>query len=73
MRGRRDECEVGVPVTHIDVQALVDANVHPWYNQTLTRVNDSVMRWGVIQGEYHWHKHEQDKRGRGYRAHRGLA
>ncbi len=27
-----------------------------WYNQTLCRVNDSVVRRGVMQGEYHWHK-----------------
>jgi len=44
----------------IDVQALVGANKHPWYNQTLCRVNDSVVRLGVIQGEYHWHKHDED-------------
>ncbi len=31
-----------------------------WYNQTLCRVNDSVVRLGVIQGEYHWHKHDDD-------------
>ena len=31
-----------------------------WYNQTLCRVNDSVVRLGVIRGEYHWHKHETD-------------
>ena len=32
----------------------------PWYNQTLVRVNDSVVRLGVMQGEYHWHKHDDD-------------
>jgi mannose-6-phosphate isomerase-like protein (cupin superfamily) len=42
----------------VDVQSLVDACNHPWYNQTLCRVNDSVVRLGVMQGEYHWHKHE---------------
>jgi mannose-6-phosphate isomerase-like protein (cupin superfamily) len=45
---------------HIDVQALVDANTHPWYNQTLCRVNDCVMRLGVVQGEYIWHKHDAE-------------
>ena len=29
-----------------------------WYNQTLCKVNDSVVRLGVMQGEYHWHKHD---------------
>ncbi|MBV8465405.1 MAG: cupin domain-containing protein [Burkholderiales bacterium] len=42
----------------IDVPALVAANTHPWYNQTLCQVNDSVVRLGVVQGEYHWHKHD---------------
>ncbi len=42
----------------IDVQKLVDAVTDRWYNQTLCKVNDSVVRVGVIQGEYHWHKHD---------------
>jgi mannose-6-phosphate isomerase-like protein (cupin superfamily) len=44
----------------IDVPALVDAARDPWYNQTLCQVNDSVVRLGVMQGEYHWHKHDDD-------------
>src|SRR5881398_2908400 len=44
----------------IDVPALVAAVAHPWYNQTLCRVNDSVVRLGVVQGEYHWHKHDTE-------------
>jgi len=44
----------------VDVQKLVDATKHPWYNQTLCQVNGSVVRLGVIQGEYHWHKHDED-------------
>jgi mannose-6-phosphate isomerase-like protein (cupin superfamily) len=44
----------------VDVPALVAAATHPWYNQTLSRVNDSVVRLAVIQGEYHWHKHDVD-------------
>ena len=44
----------------IDIQALIDACQDQWYNQTLCRVNDSVVRLGVLQGEYHWHKHEKD-------------
>jgi hypothetical protein len=42
----------------VDVQKLVDACADKWYNQTLCRVNDSVVRLGVIQGEYHWHEHK---------------
>ncbi len=42
----------------VDVPALVDEVHDQWYNQTLCKVNDSVVRLGVIQGEYHWHKHD---------------
>ena len=44
----------------IDVPSLVDACTDRWYNQTLCKVNDSVVRLGVMQGEYHWHKHDDD-------------
>jgi mannose-6-phosphate isomerase-like protein (cupin superfamily) len=44
----------------IDEKALADACEFKWYNQTLCKVNDSVVRLGVVQGEYHWHKHDQD-------------
>jgi mannose-6-phosphate isomerase-like protein (cupin superfamily) len=46
------------PLEVVDVQKLVDACADKWYNQTLCRVNDSVVRLGVIQGEYHWHEHK---------------
>ena len=46
------------PLEVVDVQALVDACKDRWYNQTLCQVNDSVVRLGVVQGEYHWHKHD---------------
>ncbi|PYP72717.1 MAG: cupin domain-containing protein [Gemmatimonadetes bacterium] len=48
------------PLERIDVQTLVDTCTDQWYNQTLCRVNDSVVRLGVLQGEYHWHKHEDE-------------
>ena len=41
----------------IDIPAEVAAHA-PWFNQTLTQVNDSVVRLGILQGEYHWHKHD---------------
>jgi mannose-6-phosphate isomerase-like protein (cupin superfamily) len=44
----------------VDVPSLVKACTDRWYNQTLCKVNDSVVRLGVMQGEYHWHKHESD-------------
>lgn len=48
------------PLQLIDEKALADACQHKWWNQTLCRVNDSVVRLGVVEGEYHWHKHDQD-------------
>lgn len=39
---------------------LAGAVQDAWYNQTLVRVNDSVVRLGVMQGEYHWHEHTAD-------------
>ena len=44
----------------VDVPALVKACRDRWYNQTLCQVNDSVIRLGVLQGDYHWHKHDRD-------------
>lgn len=44
----------------VDVPSLVKACADRWYNQTLCKVNDSVIRLGVMQGEYHWHAHEND-------------
>jgi mannose-6-phosphate isomerase-like protein (cupin superfamily) len=48
------------PLEVIDEKALADACPFQWYNQTLCQVNESVVRLGVIQGEYHWHKHDND-------------
>jgi mannose-6-phosphate isomerase-like protein (cupin superfamily) len=45
----------------IDIAAEVEATDHPWRNQTLTTVNDSVVRLGIIQGgDFHWHKHDDE-------------
>ena len=44
----------------IDEKAVADASTYQWFNQTLCEVNDSVVRLGVVEGEYHWHKHEKE-------------
>jgi mannose-6-phosphate isomerase-like protein (cupin superfamily) len=44
----------------IDVSKLVEVCTDKWFNQTLTKVNDSVVRIGIVEGEYHWHKHDKD-------------
>jgi mannose-6-phosphate isomerase-like protein (cupin superfamily) len=48
------------PLRVIDEKALSDACTYKWFNQTLCQVNDSVVRVGVIEGEYHWHQHSSD-------------
>jgi mannose-6-phosphate isomerase-like protein (cupin superfamily) len=48
------------PLERIDVKALAEACTFKWFNQTLCKVNDSVVRVGIVEGEYHWHKHEDD-------------
>jgi mannose-6-phosphate isomerase-like protein (cupin superfamily) len=46
----------------MDVQALIEKVDDPWYNQTLIQVGEVLVRLGVMQGEFHWHKHdEQDE------------
>ena len=44
----------------VDEKSLSEACEFKWYNQTLCRVNSSVVRLGVFEGEYHWHKHDED-------------
>jgi mannose-6-phosphate isomerase-like protein (cupin superfamily) len=48
------------PLEVVDVQAMADACTFKWFNQTLCQVNGSVVRMGVFEGEYHWHKHDED-------------
>lgn len=44
----------------IDVNEIVKECTDKWFNQTLTKVNGSVVRIGIVEGEYHWHKHDED-------------
>lgn len=48
------------PLEIVDEKKLADECQFRWYNQTLCRVNGSVVRLGVFEGEYHWHKHDDD-------------
>jgi mannose-6-phosphate isomerase-like protein (cupin superfamily) len=41
----------------VDIPAEI-ASHDPWFNQTLTTVNDAVVRLGLIEGDFHWHKHD---------------
>lgn len=44
----------------IDIPQMIKECKDKWFNQTLTKVNDSVIRLGIVEGEYHWHKHDND-------------
>lgn len=44
----------------IDIPKIIEDCDDIWFNQTLTKVNDSVVRLGIIEGDFHWHKHDDD-------------
>ena len=44
----------------IDIPEIVKECKDKWFNQTLTKVNESVVRLGIVEGEYHWHRHENE-------------
>ena len=48
------------PLELIDVDAIRHSVTEQWFNQTLVQVNDAVVRLGVVQGEFHWHKHDDE-------------
>ncbi len=48
------------PMTKFDIKDVIDANREKWFNQTLVQVNDSVLRLGVLEGEFHFHKHDNE-------------
>lgn len=48
------------PLKLIDVGQLQHEFREQWSNQTLCRVNDCVVRLGVVKGEFHWHKHDRE-------------
>src|SRR6266542_736822 len=50
-----------MPLQVIDVQTVIDRCDDPWFNQTLCRVNDSVVRLAVLQGGYHWRTHQAEE------------
>jgi len=48
------------PLELIGIQPIVNQCTDKWYNETLCKVNESVVRLGVLEGEYHWHKHDSE-------------
>ena len=48
------------PMELVDIPALVSACQEPWFNQSLCKVNDCVVRLGILHGEFHWHHHDEE-------------
>lgn len=44
----------------IDIPEIIKSSTDQWFNQTLCHVNESVIRLGIIRGEFHWHKHVEE-------------
>jgi len=47
-------------MTKFDIADVIEANDDKWFNQTLVKVNDSVVRLGLLEGEFHFHKHDDE-------------
>jgi mannose-6-phosphate isomerase-like protein (cupin superfamily) len=48
------------PLEVVEAGRLADTCPERWWNQTLCRVNDCVVRLGVFEGEFHWHQHDRE-------------
>jgi mannose-6-phosphate isomerase-like protein (cupin superfamily) len=48
------------PLERIDIRKLANECQEPWFNQSLCRVNDCIVRLGILKGEFHWHKHDNE-------------
>jgi len=48
------------PLEVIDTQKIVNENREKWINHTLTKVNESLVRLAIIEGAFHWHKHDNE-------------
>jgi mannose-6-phosphate isomerase-like protein (cupin superfamily) len=44
----------------IDIPTILQGISEPWTNVDLTQVNDAIVRLGVFEGEFHWHKHDEE-------------
>lgn len=48
------------PLEVIDIPELITSSRKKWQNISLCEVNDSVIRLAIIEGDFHWHKHENE-------------
>ncbi len=44
----------------IDINDYVERTKEKWINYTLSGVNDSLIRLGIFEGEFHWHHHDRE-------------
>jgi mannose-6-phosphate isomerase-like protein (cupin superfamily) len=44
----------------IDINGIVEATEEKWMNCTLSEVNDSLIRMGIFEGDFHWHHHDKE-------------
>ena len=44
----------------IDIPSIVEACLEKWCNTDLSQVNDSLVRLGIFEGEFHWHHHDNE-------------
>jgi len=45
------------PLEKIAVAEWASTVTESWLNRTLVQVGESLVRVGVMEGEYHWHRH----------------
>jgi mannose-6-phosphate isomerase-like protein (cupin superfamily) len=48
------------PLESFDAGQMSREGKDKWWNQSLCQVNDCVVRLGVFEGEFHWHKHDAE-------------
>lgn len=44
----------------IDINDYVKQTKEKWVNYTLCKVNNSLVRLGIFEGEFHWHHHDKE-------------
>ncbi len=48
------------PLELIDIPQIIATSNKKWQNLSLCVVNDSIVRLAVVEGKFHWHKHEKE-------------
>lgn len=44
----------------IDIPQIVKNCNEKWWNTSLSQVNESLIRLGIFEGEFHWHHHDNE-------------